>query len=151
MRLAYEALKLDGGFPDLTNYCLKRLKQLDPKYKTTEDFNKYTPEEEKAANKDVLNFLNDMEKADKKLQREKDQSGAIFDHTAKENTSSNVFSNDIEQKRKAENERLKGNEFMRAKDYQEAIDCYTKSLDIFEEAATFGNRAMANLRLKRYG
>jgi hypothetical protein len=26
MRLAYECMKEDGGFPDLTAYCLKRLK-----------------------------------------------------------------------------------------------------------------------------
>jgi hypothetical protein len=26
MRLAYECMRDDGGFPDLTNYCLKKLK-----------------------------------------------------------------------------------------------------------------------------
>jgi hypothetical protein len=39
---------------------------------------------------------------------------------------------------------------MKSKEYKEAVDCYTKSLEIFEEAATYSNRAMANLRLKRY-
>ena len=39
---------------------------------------------------------------------------------------------------------------MKSKEYQEAIDCYGKSLAIFEEASTYSNRAMANLRLKRY-
>lgn len=45
---------------------------------------------------------------------------------------------------------MKGNEFMKSKEYEEAVNSYTKSLEIFEEAATFSNRAMANLRLKRY-
>lgn len=67
IRLAYECVKEDGGFPDLANYCLKRLKQLDPRYKSEEDFNKYTPQEEKAANADVLAFLKDMDKNDRKL------------------------------------------------------------------------------------
>jgi hypothetical protein len=58
-------MEKDGGFPDLTNYCLKKLKELDPRYKTTVDFNKFTPEEERAANADVLSFLSDMNKADR--------------------------------------------------------------------------------------
>lgn len=45
MRLAYEAMKEDGGFPDLTHACLKRLKEIDPKFKTTADFNNYTSED----------------------------------------------------------------------------------------------------------
>ncbi len=39
---------------------------------------------------------------------------------------------------------------MKSKEYSEAVTCYTKSLEIFEEAATYSNRAMANLRLKNY-
>ncbi len=39
---------------------------------------------------------------------------------------------------------------MKSKEYSEAVACYTKSLEIFEEAATYSNRAMANLRLKNY-
>lgn len=34
LRLAYEALTLDAGFPDLTAYCLKKLKTVDKRYKT---------------------------------------------------------------------------------------------------------------------
>lgn len=39
---------------------------------------------------------------------------------------------------------------MKSKEYQEAVNCYTRSLDIMEEAATFSNRAMAYLKLKSY-
>lgn len=67
MRLAYECVKEDGGFPDLTATCLKKLKQLDPKFKTESDFNNYTPKEADEANADVLAFLSSMEKNDRKL------------------------------------------------------------------------------------
>ena len=39
---------------------------------------------------------------------------------------------------------------MKSKEYEEAVECYTKSLEIFEEASSYSNRAMANLRLKKY-
>ena len=57
----------DGAFPDLLKACVKRLKVVDPNFKTKEDFNNYTPAEEAAANEDVLAFLDQMNEADKKL------------------------------------------------------------------------------------
>jgi hypothetical protein len=60
LRLAYQALKDDGGFPDLMKHTLARLKVIDPKFKTTEDFNKYTKADEAIANDDVLAFLDEM-------------------------------------------------------------------------------------------
>jgi tetratricopeptide (TPR) repeat protein len=42
-----------------------------------------------------------------------------------------------------------GNEAMKSKDYDDAIDHYTKSLEFFpDEAATYSNRAMAYLQKK---
>ena len=64
---AYNCLKDDGGFPDLQAYVLKKLKQVDKNFKTAEDFNNATPEEIKAANNDVLDFLNQPSETDKKL------------------------------------------------------------------------------------
>lgn len=43
LKMAYFALKEDGGFPDLMRHTLKKLKSLDPNFKTEEDFNNYTP------------------------------------------------------------------------------------------------------------
>ena len=41
---------------------------------------------------------------------------------------------------------------MTSKDFKEAVDCYTKSIDLFpEDPATYSNRALAHLRLKEYG
>ena len=91
MKLAYDAMKEDGGFPDLTAYCLKKLKKLDPKFKTEADFNNYTPQEEREANDDVLDFLSDMKKADNQLRRNHEQSQAIFE-SGKENTSEQLNS-----------------------------------------------------------
>lgn len=58
---------------------------------------------------------------------------------------------ELEKKKRAEDERLKGNEFMKAKEYKEAIDCYTRSLSYFNhDPATYSNRALAHLYLKEY-
>ena len=48
----------------------KKLKEVDPKFKTTEDFNNYTPAEAQEANDDVLAFLDQMNETDKKLRGE---------------------------------------------------------------------------------
>ena len=58
---------------------------------------------------------------------------------------------EIERKKIAENERLKGNEFVKSKDFKEAVICYTRSIELNEgEAFTYANRAMAYLKLKEY-
>jgi len=55
----------------------------------------------------------------------------------------------IEKKRLAEDKRYMGNESMKSKDYNDAIEHYTKSLELFpDEAATYSNRAMAYLQKK---
>ena len=64
LRGAYQCLKDDGGFPDLQDCCLKRLKEVDRNFKTSEDFNNATPEEIAAANDDVLDFLNSANEVD---------------------------------------------------------------------------------------
>lgn len=41
---------------------------------------------------------------------------------------------------------------MASKEYKEAVECYTKSIDMYPtDAATYSNRALAHLRLKEYG
>ena len=47
---AYKALTEDGGFPDLLKAVVKRLKVVDPSFRTAEDFNNYTPADEAEAN-----------------------------------------------------------------------------------------------------
>ena len=63
----------------------------------------------------------------------------------------NNIAEEINRKKIAENERLKGNECVKSKDYAEAIECYTKSLELNpNESFTFANRAMAHLKMKAY-
>jgi tetratricopeptide (TPR) repeat protein len=46
---------------------------------------------------------------------------------------------------------MKGNECMKAKDFQDAIVCYGRALELNPtDAATFSNRAMAYLKIKEY-
>jgi hypothetical protein len=45
----------------------ERLRVIDPTFKTTEDFNNFTPEYAKDVNNDVLDFLRQAKAADEKL------------------------------------------------------------------------------------
>jgi tetratricopeptide (TPR) repeat protein len=57
----------------------------------------------------------------------------------------------IEQQKVAENERMKGNECVKSKDYQEAVNCYSRSIELnSDEPFTYANRAMAYLKLKEF-
>jgi len=61
------------------------------------------------------------------------------------------YAAEVEQRRLAEDQRYKGNESMRSKDFDEAVECYSKSLEMSpDEAATYSNRAMAYLKMKKY-
>ena len=153
MRLAYECVKEDGGFPDLAEYCRKKLKLLDKNFKTEEDFNKYDPVAEREANNDVLNWLKEVNKTDKKLRESNGgENGDIFSTNKENKDKNNAFVSQVEEKRSAENERFKGNEFMKSKEFEFAVACYTKSIEMNpNEAASYSNRAMAYLKMKKYG
>lgn len=158
LRGAYKALLEDKGFPDLLKACIKRLKEVDPKFKTQEDFNNYTPQEEAEANDDVMAFLDKMNEADKKLRGEDTSTKtkkAIFEDSERANKGPTEeqkrFAATLENKRSAEDARYRGNEYMKAREYQEAINAYSRSLELNpDEAATYCNRAMAYLRIKNY-
>lgn len=54
---------------------------------------------------------------------------------------------EIERKKLAENERFKGNECMKSKDFADAIKCYSRSIEMHpNDPATFSNRALAYLK-----
>ena len=125
---------------------------MDKRFKTSEDFNRYDPEEERRANDEVNAFLSEMNQTDKKL-----RDGAIFESEGnKENRSqggnNSDFLTSLQTKKKAEEERLKGNEFMKSKEFDAAVTCYSKSIELFpQDAASYSNRALAYLKLKRNG
>ena len=160
LKHAYMALKEDGGFPDLLKHVLKKLKSLDPNFKTEADFNNYTPQDAEDANNDVMAFLDEMNETDKKIRGDgangsKSQGKEIFADSrsaVREQTEEQKdFITSLENKRSAEDRRYRGNEHMKAKEYQEAVDAYSKSIELnSSEAATYCNRAMAYLRMKNY-
>ncbi len=94
---------------------------------------------------DISDFLDDIKKMDQKLSREKvkdkEEGGEILNNKS-QSTRLNQQIEEIEKKKQAENERLKGNECMKAKDFQEALAWYGKALDLCpSDAATFSNIA----------
>ncbi|KAJ3676070.1 hypothetical protein LUZ60_003482 [Juncus effusus] len=50
----------------------------------------------------------------------------------------------------ANSEKELGNEYFKQKKYNEAIDCYSRSIALNPTAVAFANRAMAYLKLKKY-
>eukprot|EP00962_Isochrysis_galbana_P036337 scaffold12545_cov90-Isochrysis_galbana.AAC.2 len=57
----------------------------------------------------------------------------------------------VEVERRALNEKAKGNEYYKAGDYNRAVRCYTHALRLDgTNAAVFANRAVCNLKLRRY-
>lgn len=167
LRLAYEAVKADGGFPDLLLAVREKLRVVDPSFKTSEDFNNYTREYADEVNNDVLNFLRQAKQNDEKLRdgmaqkhpagiRKLDQT--IFEDSSKDpkfepkpTQAALDFAAQIEKKRIAEEQRFMGNESMKSKDYDDAIVHYSKSLELDpNEPATYSNRAMAHLQKKMY-
>lgn len=158
--MAYEAVKEDGGFPDLLNAVRARLKIVDPTFKTTEDFNNYTSDYAREVNSDVLDFLRQAKQNDEKLrdgvvkQGLKKVDPSIFaesDPTGEPSQSAIDFAAEIEKRRLAEEKRMMGNESMKSKDYDDAIEHYSRSLELCpNEPATFSNRAMAYLQKKSY-
>ncbi|CDW85227.1 rna polymerase ii-associated protein 3 isoform 2 [Stylonychia lemnae] len=149
---AHDALKDDAGFPDLLRAVSKRIILLDPKQRGRVGNSRVSVEDEQIAAKDIADFLNDIQKLDSKLSAGSQQNddGAIFSRSGQQDLN-RKFAEEIERKKQAEHERLKGNEFMKSKEYKEALDCYTKSIDMFpDDAATYSNRAQVHLMLKEY-
>jgi len=134
-----------------------RLKEVDPTFRTSEDFNNYTTAEATEANNDVNAFLDEMNKTDKQIRGDKGfgKGGAIFGDdknvSDEQSEEQKAFIETLENKRAAEDARYRGNEYMKAKEYDEAINAYTRSIDLNpKEAATYCNRAMAYLKMKNY-
>lgn len=155
---AIEALREDGGFPHLLKAAEERLALLDPAFKRKLDsMIPVSVDQKRAIDADINSFLLDMDRVDKKLQSATD--GELYEGS-KENRSNNRGGaqstlskqiEEIEKKKQAENERFKGNECMKAKDFTEAILCYGKALEIHpEDAPTYSNRALAYLKTKEY-
>ena len=68
LKQAYQALIEDNGYPDLLKACEDRLSEVDPAFKKKLEANRrLTYDEQKVINDEIGDFLNDINKTDKKL------------------------------------------------------------------------------------
>ena len=142
LKKAIRLLKEDGGyFPDLENAIDKKLQTLDLKYKKYKETENITQDDIDKAKEEMLKFEEEFNKKDKILSENKD-----------EKNQKNYEILKIERKQEANNEKIKGNELMKTKEYDEAIKHYTKSIRLDDfEPTTYANRALAYIKNTEYG
>ena len=142
LKKAIRLLKEDGGyFPDLENAIDQKLQTLDLKYKKYKETENITQEDINKAKEEMLKFEEEFNKKDKILSENKD-----------EKNQKNYEILKIERKQEANNEKIKGNELMKTKEYDEAIKHYTKSIRLDDfEPTTYANRALAYIKNTEYG
>lgn len=106
---------------------------------------------------DVTSFLTEMGDQDQALRGNMAVGGTvstkIFEADPEDNNKDRAgrYAANLEKKRVAEAERYKGNDFMKGKEYNEAVVAYTRSIELTgTEAASYSNRALTYLRLKNY-
>jgi len=159
LKAAYKELEIDGYFPDLLLKCGQKIAELDPNFKSRiEPEAKMSYEEEKNVNNDLMSFLAGMNATDKQLRNlgtDDQENKSIFSNGKPQggavDNSMDPLVQKIQNEKIAENERLKGNECVKAKDFKEAVTCYSRSLELCPtEAFTYANRAMAYLKLKDF-
>ena len=158
LKLAYEALEEDGYFPDLLKKLGEKICTLDANFARRIGMggSAFTREEEAALKSEVDDFFADAAKTDALLRDAAGDDGqenqSIFSNgIAIQREVKSTVAENYEKKQAAENERLKGNECVKSKEYAEAVACYSRSLELNgTEAFTYANRAMAYIKMKDY-
>ena len=143
VKKAYEAIKEEGGYYDLEQALKNKFAELDPSFKRRIEEKPLSKQEKEVIDNDIQKFIDAANEDDESLQGKNAQ---------------NIFSNPKEEaaarigkRKQAENERMKGNDFMKAKDYDKAIESYDKAISLDPtEAYTYSNRSMAYLKKKQY-
>ena len=141
LRKALRLLKEDGGyFPDLEKSIDEKLQTLDLKYKKHKEAENISQEDIDKCNQEMLKFEEEFNKKDQIL---------IDNRDSKEKKNYEILK--LERKQEANNEKIKGNELMKTKEYDEAIKHYTKSIRLDEfEPTTYANRALAYIKNTEY-
>jgi len=141
LRKALRLLKEDGGyFPDLEKAIDQKLQTLDLKYKKHKEAENVTQEDLAKKDQEMLKFEEEYNKKDQILLDNRD---------SKDKRNYEVIK--LERKQEANNEKIKGNELMKTKEYDEAIKHYTKSIRLDEfEPTTYANRALAYIKNTEY-
>ena len=141
LRKAIRLLKEDGGyFPDLEKSIDEKLQTLDLKYKKHKEAENITQEDINKCKEEMLKFEEEFNKKDQIL---------IDNRDNKDRRNYEILK--LERKQEANNEKIKGNELMKTKEYDEAIKHYTKSIRLDDfEPTTYANRALAYIRNTEY-
>lgn len=133
LKQALTALKAEGGYTALEEAVQQKIQELDPKswfLCRVLTQNVVSEEERKVLEQELDNWQQTIEKQDKDI--------AAGDKSAT-------------QKRRAEQEKETGNDYMKSKDYKQAIEAYSKAETLDKtNAAVYCNRALARLKLKQY-
>ncbi len=141
LRKAIRLLKEDGGyFPDLEKSIDEKLQTLDLKYKKHKEAENVTQEDLNKCKEEMLKFEEEFNKKDQIL---------IDNRDNKDKRNYEILK--LERKQEANNEKIKGNELMKTKEYDEAIKHYSKSIRLDEfEPTTYANRALAYIKNTEY-
>ena len=141
LRKALRLLKDDGGyFPDLEKSIDTKLQTIDLKYKKHKEAENVSQEDIEKCKQEMLKFEEEFNKKDQIL---------IDNRDNKDKRNYEILK--IERKQEANNEKIKGNELMKTKEYDEAIKHYTKSIRLDEfEPTTYANRAQAYIKNTEY-
>ena len=141
LRKAIRLLKEDGGyFPDLEKSIDEKLQTLDLKYKKHKEAENVTQEDINKCKEEMLKFEEEFNKKDQIL---------IDNRDNKDRRNYEILK--LERKQEANNEKIKGNELMKTKEYDEAIKHYTKSIRLDDfEPTTYANRALAYIKNTEY-
>ena len=131
LKRALKLLKDDGNFfPDLSRAIDEKLQTIDLKYKKLKA----------KAKEEILQFENEYKTKDN-----------LIKETIEKKDESNYDIIRLERKKEAQNEKIKGNELMKTKEYDEAIRHYTKAINYDEyEPTIYCNRALAYIKNTSY-
>lgn len=142
LKKALRLLKEDGGyFPDLEKSIDTKLQTIDLKYKKHKEAESVTQADIDKVKEEMLKFEEEYNKKDQIL---------IDNRDNKDKRNYEILK--LERKQEANNEKIKGNELMKTKEYDEAIKHYSKSIRLDEfEPTTYANRALAYIKNTEYG
>ena len=141
LKRALKLLKDDGNFfPDLSRAIDEKLQTIDLKYKKLKETESVSKEDIEKAKEEILQFENEYRKKDN-----------LIKETLEKKNESNYDVIKLERKKEAQNEKIKGNELMKTKEYDEAIRHYTKAINYDEyEPTIYCNRALAYIKNTQY-
>ena len=141
LKRALKILKDDGNFfPDLSKAIDEKLQSIDLKYKKLKQTETISAEDIAKAKEEILQFENEYKTKDN-----------LIKETIEKKDESNYDIIRLERKKEAQNEKIKGNELMKTKEYDEAIRHYTKAINFDEyEPTIYCNRALAYIKNTQY-